>query len=65
MTGTISALRDTFTERRAQRLERARIQRELAAYTSPADRAELGAILSRHTAEETRELQAMLAAQAA
>jgi hypothetical protein len=60
MTSTITHVRDTLAARRAQRSERTRIERELAAYTSAADRAELGAIISRHTAEETSLLQAIL-----
>jgi hypothetical protein len=58
-------LRETISARRAARLDRQRLIRELATYTTPADRAELGAIISRHTPEETSELELLLGSRAA
>ena len=50
---------------RTARAERRALERDLASYTSAAELAELGAILSRHTEEETEEIRHILAAQAA
>jgi hypothetical protein len=57
---TISNLRTQLAERRMVRQRNRRIEEELASYTTPADRLELDAIMSRHTAEEIAELEAML-----
>jgi hypothetical protein len=62
---TISTMLDTLAARREARQIRMRLERELASYTSPAERAELDAIISRHSADETRYLQDVLARQAA
>jgi hypothetical protein len=50
--------------RRAERARRRRLEREIAAYSSPADRRELEAILNRHTAAESRQVWAILNRQA-
>lgn len=47
-----AALADVRRRRAAQQ----RLQAELASYRTPAERAELGAILSRHTEQELDEL---------
>ncbi len=48
-------------ERRQARAARNTLERDLAAYTSAADRADLAAILSRHTATETAEIRQIMA----
>ena len=50
-------------ESRENRAHRARLRRELAAYSTPADRRDLEAILEQYPAGETGELRAILAAQ--
>jgi hypothetical protein len=64
-TETIANLRTQLAERRMVRQRNKRIEEELASYTSPAERLELDAILSRHTSEEIEELEGMLSRQAA
>jgi hypothetical protein len=49
-----------FRARRAQRAERARLRAEIASYRTPAERAELEAMLARHTPEEVADLEARL-----
>ena len=61
---TVSTLRATLAERRVARAERQRLARELAAYSSPADRLELDLILGRHSAEEAAQVDAILNRQA-
>ena len=46
--------------RRAERADRNRLRAELASYRTPAERADLEAILARHTPEEVAELEARL-----
>jgi hypothetical protein len=50
-------------ESRENRAHQARLRRELAAYSTPADRRDLEAILEQYPADETGELRAILAAQ--
>jgi hypothetical protein len=57
---TISTLRTQLAERRLVRQRNKRLEEELASFNTPAERLELDAILSRHTAEEIEELQSML-----
>jgi hypothetical protein len=57
---SITTLRTQLAERRLVRQRNKRIEDELASYTTPAERLELDAILSRHTAEEIAELEEML-----
>lgn len=57
---TISNLRTQLAERRMVRQRSKRLESELASYSTPAERLELDAILSRHTADEIAELEAML-----
>jgi len=57
---TISNLRTQLAERRVIRQRNKRIEEELASYSTPAERLELDAILSRHTADEIAELEEML-----
>ena len=46
--------------RRVERHRRDRLRAELASYRTPAERADLDAILARHTAEEIADLEAQL-----
>jgi len=57
---TITNLRTHLAERRLVRQRNKRIEEELASYSTPAERLELDAILSRHTAEEIAQLEEML-----
>ena len=58
---SLPALRAAITARRATRADQQRLERELAGYRTPAERGELAAIMSRHTAEEVRPLERILA----
>jgi hypothetical protein len=62
---TIASLRLQLAERRMVRQRSKRLEEELASYSSPSDRLELDAILSRHTAEEIEQLESMLSRSAA
>jgi uncharacterized protein with PIN domain len=62
-TSTVAMLRDALAARRAERLERQQLERELATYTSPAERLELAAMIDRYRPEETREVRAIVARQ--
>jgi hypothetical protein len=62
MIKTIAAARESFQLRRANRGQRAQLEREIAGYNSSRDRLELEAILERYPLEDTRELWAILAA---
>jgi hypothetical protein len=60
---TLSAaakVRTAFSTRKTARRERRQLEREIAAYQTPAERLELDAILGRHSAEEIREIEAIL-----
>ena len=59
----INAARESFEVRRANRAQRAQLEREIAGYSSSSDRLELEAILERHPFQDTRVLWAILAAQ--
>lgn len=59
-TQSISALRTQLAARRMVRQRDRRISEELASYSTPAERMELQAILSRHTAEEGQEVDALI-----
>ena len=61
---SLSNLGNTLRTRRAARLRRAKLADELAAYNSPSERAELDAVLSRHSAEQTLEIDRILTHQA-
>jgi hypothetical protein len=53
-------IRVTLASRRAERAARRQLSAELAAFQTPAERAELDLILGRHTREETREIREIL-----
>ncbi len=57
---SLPAVREAIAARRAARTEQRRLERELASYRTPAERSELAAILSRHTADEVRPLERLL-----
>lgn len=59
----ISALRGTITTRRSARSARRRLERELASFSTPSQRLEIAAMLTRHPAVETREIREILDAQ--
>ena len=56
-----AAIRDEVRHSRATRAERKSLERDLASYTSEADLNDLGAILDRHSEEETRDIRRILA----
>lgn len=49
-------LTTTWTAARARRAQERRLRRELAAYTSPADRLELDSIIARADADDAAEI---------
>lgn len=56
----IGAARTALRTARDQRVARRRLGDELAAFVTPAERAELDLILGRHTLDETREVREIL-----
>ena len=64
-TSTITILRDALAARRTERRERQQLERELASYSTPAERLELEAMIDRHSPEETHEVRDILGRQAA
>jgi len=62
---TIQAIRTELATRRAARRDRVTLERQLAAYDTPAARLEIETIVARHNPEETRELRKILTRQAA
>lgn len=61
---TATRVRNAVTSRFEARRARRTLAAEIAAYRTPAERLELDLILGRHTAEETREIDEILRAQA-
>lgn len=59
----IGAVRTALLNRRTERIERRRLADELASFVTPAERAELDFMISRHTVEETREIREILNSQ--
>ena len=62
---TIQAIREEFATRRAARRDRLHLERQLAAYDTPAARLEIETIVARHDPEEAREIRETLNRQAA
>jgi hypothetical protein len=62
---TIQAIRTELATRRAARRDRLTLERQLAAYDTPAARLEIETIVARHDPEETHELRKILNRQAA
>jgi hypothetical protein len=61
---TIQAIRSELATRRAARRERLHLERQLAAYDTPAARLEIETIVARHNPEETHEVRQILNRQA-
>jgi hypothetical protein len=57
---TIRDLKSTLANRRTERIERRRLSEELAAFQTPAERAELDEMLGRYSAEDTRLIREIL-----
>lgn len=62
---TIQAIRSEIATRRAARRERLNLERQLAAYDTPAARLEIETIVARHDPAETRQVRDILNRQAA
>jgi hypothetical protein len=56
----VTTVRSTLARRRSARREQLRLERELAAYSTPRERDELMAILARHTAEQIAPVERVL-----
>jgi CRISPR/Cas system-associated protein Csm6 len=56
-------VRTALANRRTMRVAHRRLAGELASFRSTAERAELDELLSRHSAEETKEIRAILYSQ--
>jgi len=63
--GTIQAIRQELATRRAARRDRLSLERDLAAYDTPAARLEIETIVARHDPEESRQVRDILNRQAA
>ena len=61
---TANNLRSTLALRRSDRRQQLQLERELASYSSPSDRVELDAMLTRHTADEIATVERILNHQA-
>jgi hypothetical protein len=61
---TANNLRSNLAHRRSIRRQQLQLERELASYSSPSDRVELDAMLTRHTAEEIAAIERILNRQA-
>jgi hypothetical protein len=55
-----ASVRDKLREARAARAARKALEHDLSGYTSQADLNDLGAILDRHSAEETADIRRIL-----
>jgi maltooligosyltrehalose synthase len=56
----IRQVRSTLANRRTERVAYRQLSRELASFQSPAERAELDHLLSRHSSEETQAIREIL-----
>jgi hypothetical protein len=56
----IHEVRVTLANRRTQRAAHRRLSAELAAFATPAERAELDSMIGRHSYEDTRQIRAIL-----
>ena len=61
---TANNLRSTIALRRSVRRQQLQLEKELASYSSQSDRAELDAMLTRHTADEIATVERILNDQA-
>lgn len=55
-----TSVRDELALRRAERASRRALERDLAAYTTPAERAELLAVMSRYEPADTAEMDRII-----
>jgi hypothetical protein len=62
---TLQAIRAEVANRRNVRNGRKELERQLAAYDTPAARLEIETVLDRHDPDETREIRSILRRQAA
>ena len=60
---TVTTIRSSTARQRAARTDRRRLERELATYRTSAERHDLDAILSRHSAEEIAPIERILSQQ--
>ena len=60
ITATLGSVRESLAARRVAAAKRRALAAELAAYTTPADRLEIEAIVSRYPEEQTREVRTIL-----
>lgn len=60
LTDTLAATRSGLASRRARRAEARRLERELAAYTTTADMAEIDAIIARAPEAEGAEIERII-----
>ena len=65
VTTKLFVLRATYAVRRAEHKRRRKLERELAAFSSPSDRLEIEAIIERYPPGQTTELRDILARQSA
>ena len=61
---TTNNFRSTLALRRSVRRQQLQLEKELASYSSPSDRVELDAMLTRHTADEIATVERILNDQA-
>jgi hypothetical protein len=61
---TFTALHSTLAHRRSARRKYLQLQRELAAYNTPAARTDLNATFARHAPEQVETVQRILTSQA-
>ena len=59
--GLLATVRDELRAKRAERAARKTLIRELASFTSPAERADLDATLSRYPDEDVADLRRLIA----
>ena len=57
---TLRSVRSTLANRRTERIAHRRLSAELAAFQTPAERAELDEMLSRYSPEDTEQIRAIL-----
>jgi hypothetical protein len=62
---TPAAIKDALAARHADRVHHRELERELAAFSSPADRLEIETIVGRYSDDEAHEIREILVRQAA
>ena len=61
---TLTTLHSTLVQRRSARRQHLKLERELAAYDTPAARTDLNATIARHAPEQVETVQHILTSQA-